>query len=65
MKKNRDKWLQQYRSNKHAIWINIRLTNGKEFYYDEYEGWLSVKKKCDEKDLFIQEMSLQFLLISS
>ena len=60
MKKNRDKWLQRYRSNKHAIWINIRLTNGEEFYYDEYEGWLSVKKKCDEKDLFVQEMSLQF-----
>jgi len=60
MKKNRDKWLEQYRSNKHAIWINIRLTNGEELYYDEYDGWLTVKKICDEEDIFIEEISLQF-----
>jgi len=53
-------WLEQYRSNKHAIWINIRLTNGKEFYYDEYDGWLSIKDKCDEEGLFVEEMTLQF-----
>jgi len=60
MKKNRDQWLQHYRSNKHAIWINVRLTNGEEHYYDEYEAWRSLKKICDEEDLFIQELSLQF-----
>lgn len=60
MKKDRDKWLKKYRSNKNAIWINARLTNGEEQYFHEYEEWRSLKKICDEEDLFVQEMSLQF-----
>ena len=60
MKKNRDKWLERYRSNKRATWVNVRLTNGEEHYYDQYEGWRSLKERCDKENLFIQEMSLQF-----
>jgi hypothetical protein len=60
MKKDRDKWLKHYRSNKHAIWINVRLTNGEEHYYDQYEGWRSLKERCGKENIFIQEMSLQF-----
>ena len=60
MKKNRDKWIKRYRSNKHATWVNVRLTNGEEHYYDQYEGWRSLKERCDKENLFIQEMSLQF-----
>tara|TARA_Y100000817_G_C16432195_1_gene356886 strand:+ start:17 stop:430 length:414 start_codon:yes stop_codon:yes gene_type:complete len=60
MKKNRDKWLERYRSNKRATWVNVRLTNGEEHYYDQYEGWRSLKERCDKENIFIQEMSLQF-----
>ena len=53
-------WLEQYRSNKSAIWINVMLTNGQEFYYDKYDGWLSIKEKCEKEALFVKELTLQF-----
>ena len=53
-------WLEQYRSNKSAIWINVMLTNGQEFYYDKYDGWLSIKEKCEKDALFVKELTLQF-----
>ena len=53
-------WLEQYRSNKSAIWINVMLTNNEEFYYDKYDGWLSIKEKCEKEALFVKELTLQF-----
>ena len=53
-------WLEQYISNKSAIWINVMLTNGQEFYYDKYDGWLSIKEKCEKEALFVKELTLQF-----
>ena len=57
---DKKKWLKKYRTNKSAIWINVQLTNGEEFYYDEFEGWRELKAKCDDEGLFIQEFCLQF-----
>lgn len=57
---DKKKWLKKYRTNKSAIWINVQLTNGEEFYYDEFEGWRELKTKCEDENLFIQELSLQF-----
>lgn len=57
---NKQKWLKAYRTNKSAIWINVQLTNGEEFYYDKFEGWTELKTKCEDEGLFIQEFSLQF-----
>ena len=57
---DKKKRLKKYRTNKSAIWINVQLTNGEEFYYDEFEGWRELKAKCDDEGLFIQEFCLQF-----
>jgi len=57
---DKKKWLEKYRTNKSAIWINVQLTNGEEFYYDEFEGWTELKTKCEDENQFIQELSLQF-----
>lgn len=57
---DRNKWLKHYKSNKQAIWINVRLTNGQEFYNDKFEGWLDVVNRCNEEDLFVEELALQF-----
>jgi hypothetical protein len=57
---NKNEWLKSYRKNKKAIWINVRLTNGEEFYFDEFDGWRSTKIKCDNENIFIEELSLQF-----
>lgn len=57
---NKKEWLKAYRTNKSAVWINVRLTNGQEFYYDEFEGWRDLKAKCEDEGLFVQELTLQF-----
>lgn len=57
---NKNEWLKSYRTNKKAIWINIRLTNGEEFYFDKFEGWKATKLKCESENLFVEELSLQF-----
>ena len=57
---NKKEWLKAFRTNKSAIWINVQLTNGEEFYYDEFEGWIDIKAKCEDENLFIQELTLQF-----
>jgi len=55
-----EKWLKHYRTNKSAIWINVKLTSGEEFYNDDFAQWLEIKQKCDAEKLFVKELSLQF-----
>lgn len=57
---NKKAWLKKFRNNKSAVWINVQLTNGQEFYYDEFEGWRKIKEKCDKENLFIRELILRF-----
>lgn len=53
-------WLKAYRANKDAIWIRCKLSNNEELFYDKFEGWLSIKEKCEKENLFFNELSLQF-----
>lgn len=53
-------WISKYRTNKDAVWIKVKLTNGKQFYHDNFKGWIEVKKICDEEDLFVEELKLSF-----
>lgn len=57
---NNKAWKKKFRNNKSAVWINVQLTNGQEFYYDEFEGWRELKEKCEKENLFIQELILRF-----
>ena len=57
---DREKWLKQYRTNKQAVWIRCKLTNGEEFNYDKFEGWRAIKAKCDKENLFLSELYLQY-----
>lgn len=57
---NREKWLQAYRTNKSAVWLRCKLTNGEEFNYDNIKGWIDLKQKCDKENVFISELYLQF-----
>lgn len=57
---NNEKWLQAYRTNKDAVWIKCKLTNGDEFFYDHHIGWKMIKNECDKKGVFVEEMYLQF-----
>ncbi len=57
---NNEKWLKHYRTNKSAIWIKMKLTNGSEFYIDQHESWMGIKALCEQKSCFFEELSLQF-----
>ncbi len=57
---NNDKWLEAYRTNKDAVWIKCKLTNGEEFFYDHQIGWKLIKQACKDNGAFVEELHLQF-----
>lgn len=57
---DRDKWLQCYRTNKDAVWIKCKLSNGEDFYLDNIDGWRNIKRICDDTGVFPRELYLQF-----
>lgn len=57
---DRDKWIERYRTNKQAVWIRCKLTNGEEFNFDKFEGWIQIKDKCEKENLFLSELYLQY-----
>lgn len=57
---NNQKFLEKYRTNKQAIWIKVKLTNGRELFFDEYSVWEDIKKMCDSTGHFIDKFHLQF-----
>ena len=57
---NNENWLKHYRTNKNAIWIKCKLTNGEELFYPDHTGWLTVKRKCRKHGVFLQDFRLQF-----
>ena len=57
---NNTEWLNKYRTDKHAVWIKCKLTNGEEYFYPHYRGWEIIKRKCDKQSIFIEEFYLQF-----
>jgi hypothetical protein len=57
---NREKWLESYRTDKQAIWIKCKLSDGQEFFLKDFDGWQDVKSICENEILFPTELSLQF-----
>ena len=53
-------WLSRYRSNKDAIWIKCKLTDDRQFYHDDFKGWLQIKDICDTDGVFVKELKLSF-----
>ena len=57
---NNEKFLEKYRTNKQAIWIKIKLTSGKEIFFEDYRQWQAIKDVCEKTGAFIQNFHLQF-----
>jgi hypothetical protein len=57
---NKDKWLEAYRQNKGAIWIKCTLSNDEFLFFDQFNGWKTIKQKCEKENLFLKKLSLQF-----
>ena len=57
---NNEEWLKKYRTNKSAVWLKVRLSDGQEFFFDTHRGWKGIKTICDTKKIFLTELHLQF-----
>ena len=57
---NNEKWLKAYRTNKDAVWIKCRLTNGEEHFHAHHVGWMVIRDLCHAKNVFVEELYLQF-----
>lgn len=55
-----EEWLPQYRTNKEATWIRCKLSNDEKVNFHEFDGWLDLKKKCEESNLFFKQIALQY-----
>ena len=58
---DQEKWRDFYRkSNKSKTWVKVMLSDGQHYFFSNHLDWLCVKKECDEKNLKVAEMQLQF-----
>ena len=57
---NNQKFLEHYRTDKTVVWVKIKLTDGREFYFNKYKLWEGVKAYCKAHSVFIEEFCLQF-----
>tara|TARA_B100000519_G_C14201364_1_gene418086 strand:- start:503 stop:934 length:432 start_codon:yes stop_codon:yes gene_type:complete len=57
---NNEKFLKRYKANKQAVWVKVKLTNGEEFYFSQYDTWKDIKSLCEASQAFIEEFFLQF-----
>lgn len=56
----KEKWLEAYKTNKHAVWIKCKLTNDELYFFDTYDGWKFLVEKCNKKNIFLKNLSLQY-----
>lgn len=57
---NREKWRKDYSKNKQACWVRVRLTNGQEINFHDYDTWYEIKKICETNSVFFEEFHFQF-----
>lgn len=53
-------WIELYRANKDVVWIKCQTTDGLYHYYDTFDGWLKLKKHCEEEGVFFEWFTLQY-----
>ena len=53
-------WLSKYLTNKEAVWLRCKLTDGSQHYHDQFKGWIEIKKLCEENGCFVEELKLSY-----
>jgi hypothetical protein len=53
-------WLEKYRTNKDAVWIKAKLTNGEDIYLDSFKEFIKLSTKLENSRVFFEKLSLQF-----
>ena len=57
---NPDKFIEAYKTNKTAVWIRCKLTNGEEYNFDKHEQWRDLKERCESEKIDFSELCLQY-----
>jgi|TARA_R100000084_G_C4595144_1_gene120358 uncharacterized protein (UPF0216 family) len=54
------KWSQIFRKNVRATWLIVTLKDGTEYFIDSTERWHELKRYCDNNEVFLSKLSIQF-----
>ena len=57
---NRDQWLVEYKKDKFKVWVILYLSNGKQYYFTDFEEWYEIAQDLREIGIKIDRFSLQF-----
>jgi|TARA_B100000085_G_scaffold284494_1_gene317744 tRNA-dihydrouridine synthase len=58
------KWSEFYQKNRKGatkvIWIKIMTSDGKHFFFHDYDEWYNVKEYCNKNSVIVEDLHLQF-----
>mgnify|MGYP003133804146 FL=1 len=58
------KWTEYYTANKNiiskTIFIKVMTSDGKHFFFHQYDDWYDVKKYCEDQCVQVKDFQLQF-----
>lgn len=57
---NKKKWSEVFRTNIRATWLIVTLKDGTEYFVDSTERWHELKRYCDNNNIFLSKLSIQF-----
>ena len=57
---NKKKWSGVFRTNIRATWLIVTLKDGTEYFIDSTERWHELKRYCDNNNIFLSKLSIQF-----
>jgi len=58
--KNKQKWSEVFRTNVRATWLIVTVKDGTEYFIDSTQRWHELKRYCDNNNVFINKLSIQF-----
>ncbi|MQF98484.1 MAG: hypothetical protein FI729_03005 [SAR202 cluster bacterium] len=53
-------FIEAYRGDSECIWVTVNLSNGTDIYFNNHKEWLDIKRKCQQEDLSVSAINLQF-----
>ena len=61
---NNEKWQSFFQKNLKAnlkhVFIKVMTSDGKHWFFNDYNIWFEVKAHCEKNDLFVKDLHLQF-----
>jgi len=55
-----EEWYEEYQKDRGKVWIITELSDDGKIYFSEYKTWLKVKELCEEQQLSVSRLQLQF-----